>query len=1816
MMCFYRGHTDLRQLARGFGMLGLFFAMLTAFLAARAGAECRDILLEAGVNDSFSPANMSEPAAPSAGLLALMAPNPADFDSTSINQPFGHTFILPEGSCIIGARLEFRAKPLADAPSGSDNDAIHLGFVSSDGLFVGTRGSAFFGSGNTGLPPLLGPQWVPSNYPEGNMFVLDLGNLLGGVNLLPGLDANRSVDIYIQDDTAVDYLRLIVSLCDCPTPTPISTPTRTATRTPTATPTSTPTLPVVGYADLHVHQFTNESMAGAWLYGSPTGPVATAMPRCSGNVPLAPGRDHGALDKPRVLAMAGPVGYMLLGAIQLGSELAGADTGLHANRRHGYCQANVIPGPGMCRGNAACNLLSQSDCTPTYVCEWRSIGSMCRDKPGDGISVGAACNLVSSGKCNNTCSWDWPACKGNLACNTLSKSTCKSVNSNVCSMQSLGSMCRDRDGDGKSVGLACNTLGQSACAADCSWDPNWGSITLHAENRAHDWTDRNQNNVDKASWPAWDVIAHQQVHTTWLYQAYQDGLRLMVMSALNNESFCDFLPTANRVPGYGCSDMENVVRQLDAAIALGADPNTSWYQIAHTAADARNIINNNKLAVVLQVEASDIFNTTDPLATLQTLYNKGVRTLQPLHQFNSKLGGVAWHEGMIKTIQTIKNLPSLHHLCKDNGGTGSYAKCDATKNQLNFLGLTNTGKQFVTKMLNLGMPVDIAHMSELSVKDVETIVTAACDYPVYISHGHVRSLLDEDSWKANKKHEKTAPDWELDLVRKTGGMFGLRTGADHHQANDYFAAMNTAGLPTSLPVVTPVAIKGTGKIGGNEFHFAYALDYLFRAKRVNVAFGSDFNGLIEQMVFSGESQDTKMAGLAHIGKLPVLLTKLAATGLDASTFKQLKQDSAESYLQMWQRAAAFAGGKSCCPTPSVTLTIPNQAWYGRSNRVTIYGAGFTPHASMEVSVQLTPTSAPIACTDVEFVSSNYLRCTMPPLSAGTWYYVTVRNGGCDLASTKQNAYYASPLDSGPVVGPDDPPFTQANLRTVLADEIPSNGWLAPNLAKIAAVDWTDPAWDGASTPTMNVPGDRPLEDGYPQGDWDAATTSPRRLPVSPALDVLLSKEDAALMSDPITMIAACDKEEAEKSELAAASGWPADWRTQMNSLCNWQSNICVPGTFTCPGGAVVERVGQVTDATTASCPFDVAATYATCPDIEAPTVTPTPTRAPTPIRTPAATPTFAPSATPTATPTPVVTPTPSGPPTPTPTCGEPLSVIISTGKNAVPIGSSDQVWSMIAAPPGTTGFSSPGSATVIASNAGWTTLPNTQWISANTGCADTITTACPGGLYSYQLCWDQCGPLASSPLLQILADNTATVSLDGTPLTTLPATIGFTIPATILGFTPGPGLHTLQVDVHNNAFSGGAGTATGMDLSGVLNGSVRIVPCPGAPCVGDCDGSGDVTVDELITMVNIALGNTPLSACTAGAADGSGDITINEIIAAVNNALDGCPLGRAMEAANQVFRSAVASALQEAAQQAGVQVRTDDFVAVPADDDGSSLVVNARIAGVENLTLEQLAQGADVLFTFLRLPQGSALPSGFYTVRIFGMLGTTQWRAQFKNLQGEVALETEAQVGEEEPAELKIKLTGEIDFDAGTASIHIKWKTNKAKVATRIGTGSRDTTPLPPAGQRIVQAATGFQQVAIVKIRSTKSNASERVIIGTRDDILVAQTVFLGAENLTLEQLAQAQGADVFFAYLRLPQGAQVPAGFYVVRILRNPAEQWVAQLRNARDQVVKEVPATVTPVDGQAGIRLSLGIVSEPITVDCEDGRFTNSNLSIVVFL
>ncbi|MBX3027237.1 hypothetical protein KF840_20255 [bacterium] len=63
---------------------------------------------------------------------------------------------------------------------------------------------------------------------------------------------------------------------------------------------------------------------------------------------------------------------------------------------------------------------------------------------------------------------------------------------------------------------------------------------------------------------------------------------------------------------------------------------------------------------------------------------------------------------------------------------------------------------------------------------------------------------------------------------------------------------------------------------------------------------------------------------------------------------------------------------------------------------------------------------------------------------------------------------------------------------------------------------------------------------------------------------------------------------------------------------------------------------------------------------------------------------------------------------------------------------------------------------------------------------------------------------------------------------------------------------------------------------------------PDAACAGDCDFGGTVSIDELITAVRIALGESGAALCAAVDGNVDGVVTIDELVAAVTRALDGC----------------------------------------------------------------------------------------------------------------------------------------------------------------------------------------------------------------------------------------------------------------------------------------------------------------------------------------
>jgi hypothetical protein len=173
--------------------------------------QCPSWQTTAGAPDNFQAGNV-ETASPSTILKNVLAGSTlVDFDNPLSNRGFAHTFQLPRCGCIVGAKLEFRAKAHSDIP---ENDALTLGF-SDQPTFP--RWTAYFGTGNTaGFPMLTSGSWTAST--PATDISLDLGALApssGTTSLLSAMQTYRYLDVYVQDDTSIDYLRLTYTACNC-----------------------------------------------------------------------------------------------------------------------------------------------------------------------------------------------------------------------------------------------------------------------------------------------------------------------------------------------------------------------------------------------------------------------------------------------------------------------------------------------------------------------------------------------------------------------------------------------------------------------------------------------------------------------------------------------------------------------------------------------------------------------------------------------------------------------------------------------------------------------------------------------------------------------------------------------------------------------------------------------------------------------------------------------------------------------------------------------------------------------------------------------------------------------------------------------------------------------------------------------------------------------------------------------------------------------------------------------------------------------------------------------------------------------------------------------------------------------------------------------------------------------------------------------------------------------------------------------------------------------------------------------------------------
>ena len=319
-----------------------------------------------------------------------------------------------------------------------------------------------------------------------------------------------------------------------------------------------------------------------------------------------------------------------------------------------------------------------------------------------------------------------------------------------------------------------------------------------------------------ANWPNSRSLTHQQMHITMLKRAYDGGQRMMIASVTDNEflsalwSKIGYNAAGNQVPRHDPNfNLQSARRQL-TFIKNFVRANPTWMEIALTPADARRIITDNKMAIILSLE----MDTLSPRQVLDLVQNDGVRHVIPIHLINNEMGGAAVYTDAFNTANAFVNSTRQSGNWNNLGGDG-YFKVqydpklsgrlgrpqtliaeganlvqggaiwprqvdDATWAGLDYdrplsagghrnaLGLTPAGKTLLRDLAQRGVIIDIAHMGESSA-DTALRFASTNDYPVMNSHTGMRK---HDETASN---ERALPWRHLATIKQVGGVIGLGT---------------------------------------------------------------------------------------------------------------------------------------------------------------------------------------------------------------------------------------------------------------------------------------------------------------------------------------------------------------------------------------------------------------------------------------------------------------------------------------------------------------------------------------------------------------------------------------------------------------------------------------------------------------------------------------------------------------------------------------------------------------------------------------------------------------------------------------------------------------------------------------------------------------------------------------------------------------------------------------------------------------------------------------------------------------------------------
>ena len=379
---------------------------------------------------------------------------------------------------------------------------------------------------------------------------------------------------------------------------------------------------------------------------------------------------------------------------------------------------------------------------------------------------------------------------------------------------------------------------------------------------------------DFIGFPKFDSKTHQQQHVEFLKRAWQGGLRLLSALAIANM----YLPSIALGPGNDGSpfdDESSVLEQIQEIKNIAA-AQSSWMEIAYTAKDARRIILQGKLAVVLGAETDNFgnfktasFNWNDNVnpanaklvtitdATAENLlenklnqyYELGIRQVTPIHYISGVFGGAAVFRAEIAMIQFAFNNnisvtsgvdKKIPFALKDDysakmvlaGETeGSYLNKIIGRNStgnINELGMTNIGFKLIGKLMDKGFIIDGEHMG-YKTKDNLFTLAATRNYPIMSSHTDPAGL--NFNWIGQPVSFSGTPEFKM----QNFGTTNIRNIAtEFNMADEHFEKTKNSGGTVGV-FMLPYYKKGYGYVpndcaGSSK---TWAQMYLYSVDKMN-----------------------------------------------------------------------------------------------------------------------------------------------------------------------------------------------------------------------------------------------------------------------------------------------------------------------------------------------------------------------------------------------------------------------------------------------------------------------------------------------------------------------------------------------------------------------------------------------------------------------------------------------------------------------------------------------------------------------------------------------------------------------------------------------------------------------------------------------------------------------------------------------------------------------------------------------------------------------------------------------------------------------